>query len=64
MDDYIFNSIEKQGYGYSKKWDAFYDLKTLEWLEEPCGCEQCERRPPRFPMMKVAVNNDKKRITI
>lgn len=55
----IETDLEAEGYGYCFKYDALYDLKTYEWIEEPCGCEVCEHRPPRYPFMKVVVNNDK-----
>ncbi len=34
---------------YSKKYDAYYDLETGEWLEPVCGnedCRYCKDRPP------------------
>lgn len=38
---------------YNKVYDAYYNVKTREWLEEPCGdddCEFCARRPDLAPM--------------
>ena len=35
--------------GYSEKYDAYYNKKTMEWLEERCTdpeCEFCAYRPP------------------
>ena len=38
---------------YNKVYDAYYNVNTREWLEEPCGdddCEFCARRPDLAPM--------------
>lgn len=37
--------------GYSPKYDAYYNVKTGEWLEENCGhedCEFCKDRPEKY----------------
>lgn len=37
--------------GYSPKYDAYYNVKTGEWIEEACGhedCEFCKDRPEKY----------------
>jgi len=37
---------------WSKKYDAYYDPDTLEWLEKKCSdkdCEYCAARPDKAP---------------
>lgn len=60
--DDIDNEILLDGIRYSKKYDSYYDMDTLIWLERLCKdpkCSMCQSRPPRFPWMKVVVNNDR-----
>ena len=38
----------KSDEGYSAKYDAFYDLATLQWINTACHdprCEYCSNRP-------------------
>jgi hypothetical protein len=44
-------SQEKPNATYCAEYDAYYDCKTGEWLEEKCGdinCEFCNERPDKF----------------
>ena len=36
--------------GYSKEYDAYFDLETGEWIDPRCSdpeCEFCKNRPAR-----------------
>jgi len=51
-----FEDDIKSGYSliktkYSKKWDAYYDIETGEWLENNCkdpDCDICKNRPVKL----------------
>lgn len=37
--------------GYSREYDAYYNLETGEWLEGKCrdpDCEFCAKRPEKY----------------
>lgn len=45
----------------SKKYDAYYNSETGEWLEDECPeawgpCEFCSNRPNKYPIKKVKKN--------
>ena len=50
--DKYYDENKKQ-VGYSRKYDAYYDLETLEWTEKKCSdkdCEFCSVRPEKYDM--------------
>lgn len=44
------NEVNEKDIAYSEKYDAYYNQRTNEWIDDQCcdpDCEFCRRRPAR-----------------
>jgi hypothetical protein len=42
------NEVDEKDIAYSKEYDAYYNQRTNEWIDDQCcdpNCEFCRRRP-------------------
>jgi hypothetical protein len=50
-------NVERGIWAYNKKFDSYYDTRSMEWVEPVCpdsDCEFCGKRPPLAPPSTTA----------